>query len=341
MKGVAGLTWGWVLVASLVGGLGLPGWAAELDQQLDIRPHNATEGQARDVADQWLRLGQQQAAEGQPEQAITAWQRAAEIYQALGDISAEGRVYDYLGPTYAELGRYIEAEAVIRRRLAIARDNQDLNDVVTNLNNLGNLLIRNNQIADAEAAFQEALKIATAIPSAGGIGQSLSNLGLVAALRNDLTIAADYYETAANYRFQARDLLGEANSSNSLGDVYRALDRKSDAIGAYRVAMLNGEALSNRPIQLHAIDGLLAIYLERQDWNDVRIYLDRRTALTLNGDQPDGQTVTTLTWLGDYYARTGDQRLATETYEHALALARSLEAWSQVAELTNRLIELR
>jgi tetratricopeptide (TPR) repeat protein len=341
MKIVCGLTWSCVLTAALVGSFA-PARAASLEQQLDIRPFNATAGQARDVADQWQLLAEQQARAGQSEQAITSWFRAAEIYGALGDVAAEGAVYDAIGIAYVEAGQYQQAEPLLRRRLAIARDNRDLLGVVYGLNNLGTLLIRNNQVTDAEAAFTEGLQIAEAIPSPTGIGLSLSNLGLIAALRNDLGTAVEYFEAAANYRILTGDRLGEANSSNGLGDVYRALGRDRNAIGAYRVALRIGNEAANRPIQLRALDGLLAVYLRQRDWTNFRTYLDQRTALTLDGSRRlDAQAVTTLIWQGEYYEGTGATAAAQETYSRALALARTIESRPQAIELTNRLIRLQ
>lgn len=319
----------------------LPAAASDLEQQLDIRPHNATASTARDVADRWMRLGQQQAAAGEPEPALAAWGQAADIYRALGDVAAEAEAYSRISQTYTSLGRYLEAEAVVRRQLAIARDNADLSATVTGLNQLGTLLLQQNRRLEAEGAFTEALAIAQAIPSPSGTGAALSNLGQIAVLKGDLAAAAQYYESATNLRFRAGDALGEADSSNALGDVYRALGRSRAAVGAYRVALTIGDELAVKPVQLRAIDGLLAIYIDQAAWSDVRTYLDRRTALTLAVAVPDAETLQTLIWLGEYHQRTGALPAATEAYLQALELARSLELRSQSADLTNRLIALR
>lgn len=340
MKCVRALTWGCVLAGVLAAGKTLPAFGATLEEQLDIRPHNATQGQARDVADQWLRVGQQQADAARGDQAIAAWQRAVEIYHALGDTVAEGLVYDRIGLAHIEMGQYDEAESVLRRRLAISRDNGNLPGVVYGLNNVGTLLLKKEQIREAKAAFEEGYQVASSIPSPSGMGLSLSNLGLVAVLENDLQTAVSHYETATNYRFRSGDHLGEANSSNSLGDIYRALNRTGEALGAYGVALDIGEELNNRALQLRAIDGLLAIYLEQESWRNVQDYLNKRTALTLTGPA-DIQTLRTLVWLGEYYEQTGNVATAKETYQRALSLSRSLGAKPQEISLTNRLIELR
>ncbi|HEY9880407.1 MAG TPA: tetratricopeptide repeat protein [Leptolyngbyaceae cyanobacterium] len=340
MRCIRALSWGCLLAGLLVAGRSFPALGATLEEQLDIRPYNATQGQARDVADQWLTVGQQQADAAQGERAIAAWQNAVEIYHALGDTVAEGLAYDRIGLTYIELGQYDQAESVLRRRLAIARDNENLPGVVSGLNNVGTLLLRKEQIREAKAAFEEGYQVASSIPSASGMGLSLSNLALVAVLENDLQTAATYYEAATNYRFRSSDSLGEANSSNSLGDVYRALNRTREAFGAYGVALDIGEELNNRALQLRAIDGFLAIYLEQESWRDVQEYLNKRAALTLTGPA-DIQTLRTLVWLGEYYEGTGDIETAKETYQQALDLSRTIGAKPQEVSLTNRLIELR
>ena len=314
--------------------------AAELEQQLDIQPQNATQGAARDVADRWMQLGAESLAVEEYDRAIAAWSEAAKIYAALGDTASLGPAYDNIGVTYAKLGQYRPAEQALRRRIAVARDNRDRPGEVYGLNNLGNVLLQAGQIVVAKAAFTDALTIAESIQHDAGIGLSLSNLGLVATFENDLDTAVQYLESAAAYRYDAGDVLGEAHTYVTLGDVYRRLDRLSNAIGAYRLALGNAVEAGDHPIQLKAIDGLLAIYLQRQDWADVQAYLEQRSALTLAGPATV-QTVITLKFLGDYYAALGDLEAARHAYGQALNLANILEtARPQRQQLINRLLQL-
>ena len=97
----------------------------------------------------------------------------------------------------------------------------------------------------------------------------------------------------------------------------------SDAIGAYRLALRTGRELDDRAIQLRAIDGLLAIYLNRGDVQEALPLLDQRVALTAQADQ--WQRLKTLRLLGEYYEQLGDRDLAKTFYEQALALAQVLE----------------
>ena len=327
-------------VAALLG-LGSPTLATanELRTQLDIRPNNRTEGQPRDVADQLLRLGGSQEAAGEYRQAINSWRQALAIYQEIGDMAASGIAYDYIGLTYGSLGRYVEAEEALRRRLAVARDNADFQGQIFGWNNLGSIFIQRGDVGLAQTAFNEALTIARSLNSYQGIGLSLSNLALVATARRNRQEAVKLYEAAANYRFQAGDRMGEANTLNGLGDAYRSFFQISDAIGAYRLALRSGRELDDVAIQLRAIDGLLAIYLDRGDLQDARALLDQRVTLTARqADQ--WQQLNTLRLLGEYYEQLGEWGLAKNFYEQALAIAQRLEDSQAVVSLNNRLIDL-
>ncbi|PSN19143.1 hypothetical protein C7271_08775 [filamentous cyanobacterium CCP5] len=331
-----------VLGAIVVGSLAIapPVKGLDLDQQLDIPPYNSNQGPARNVADRWLRLAADQAAAEQYESALASWAEAAEIYEALGETESLGRVYDQMGVTLARLGRYDPAEQLLRRRVAIARDNRQPAGEVYGLNNLGTLFLQRGDISVAKAFFSRALETAESIPHTGGIGLSLSNLGLVATLEGNLAEAEKYYESAIAYRLTAGDLPGRANAFNGLARVYHRSGRLTNAIGAYRVALNAGERLGDRRIQLESLDGLRAVHTDRQEWPVVARLLDRRAALTLSSADPTAQTVLTLTYFGDYYEAIGDSAAALGAYRQALNLAQDLEISLQVQQLTNRLINL-
>jgi tetratricopeptide (TPR) repeat protein len=331
------LSLGWSVMVLLSG---LPALAANLEEQLDIRPLAATQGQARDVADGWMQLGNQQLATGDLTQAVNSWAEAAEIYRLLGDGQAAGRAYGAMGAAFATLGQLPQAERALVLRIGTAHDNNDPLGQVYGLNNLGNLYLTQGRLLEGQAQFQQALSIAQTTGDSRAIGISLSNLGQVATQRGELETAARLLEAATNYRLLGGDYLGEGHSSNHLGDVYVALGRQSNAIGAYRVGLRAGVEAGDRPMQLRALDGLLGIYLDRGDLGQVRTFLDQRRTLTLGGPTADRQTALTYRWLGDYYLAIGDRAQAEQALTLGLQIARALEQKSLEAEFVNRLLAL-
>lgn len=328
-----------ILAMTLWGGAS-PGLASNLNQQLDIQPRNATQGAARDVADQWAQLGHQQATEGNLAQATQSWSEAVAIYALLGDTQAQAQIYSALGNAFVALGQFSEAERAFQRRVGTARVNNDALGVVFGLNNLGSIYLSLGRLDAAQAHFEEALTVAQPTRDANAIGLSLSNLGLVALRREQWEQAIALLEPAANQRLLGGDTVGEANTSNHLGEAYLAVGRESNAVGAFRVGLRLGAEAGDRGTQLRAIDGLLTLYFGREDFATAKPFLDRRVALTLDTPNPDVQTALTLRWLGDYYRATGATDNARTAYRQGLAVARSLSLKSLEAEFSNRLLRL-
>lgn len=331
--------YGFVLMALL--GMMPVAYAQEsLDEQLRQPVNRDLINQQRDVADQLLRLGERQASQGDYDSALRAWTRAVDIYFEIGDTASMERLYGNIGSAYADLGDYSQAETAVRRQLAIARDNQSFNTQIFAWNTLGTFRLQQGALESAAQAYGEALTIAYSVEDFEGIGLSLSNLGLLASIQGDYDAAIDYYEVASNYRIRAGNLAGRANTSNNLGDAYLAQGQTNQAIGAYRLGLSYGRDIEDTTVQLHAIDGLLDVYSARNDWAQVRSYLDERIALTLNSDNDWGRLVT-FKRLGEFYEATGELDLAKEKYQIAYELALLLEQTNLEVELFNRLLSFQ
>ncbi|MGI8934218.1 MAG: hypothetical protein ACR2FS_09115, partial [Phormidesmis sp.] len=111
------------------------------------------------------------------------------------------------------------------------------------------------------------------------------------------------------------------------------------AIGAYRLSLSLARDIDDPYIQLRAIDGLIAIYRQRDEPAQLSAYLNDRIALTLRtGD--DWQHLLTLRTLGEIYQDNGDLAAAYDAFQRALTLAHTLERKQVQAELTNRLLSL-
>lgn len=320
-------------------GIAQPVKAVEsLTQQLHTPPQTERR-QQRDVADQFLLMGQEHILRGNHDQAITALQESANAYHYLGDFVGMGEAYEQLVKVHSSLGQYRQAERIVRQQLAIANSNQNFSDQILALNNLGTLRLQGGDLSTAHAAFAEGLVIAQDVESESGIGLSLSNLGLIAAAQGQMNDARKYYEVAANYRARARDFAGQSNTDSNLGDVYLANGEIRQAIGAYRLALSLAKDVDDAYLQLRALDGLIAIYRDRNEPQMLSGYLNDRIALTVStGD--DWQRLVTLRTLGEVYEQYGNWDAAHDAFSRALGLARSLDRKPIQADLSNRLQNL-
>ncbi|MGD1864141.1 MAG: tetratricopeptide repeat protein [Phormidesmis sp.] len=312
--------------------------ARSLTEQLHAPPQ-ASLRQQRDVADEFLLLGQEHLSLGNYDSAIIALQEAATAYHYLGDFVGMGEAYEQLVKVYSTLGQYDAAERVVRQQLAIARSNQNFSDQILSLNNLGTIHLQAGDIETAHAAFLEGLSVSQDIESDSGIGLSLSNLGLISVAQGQLNDARKYYEVAVDYRVRARDYAGASNTDSNLGDVYLASGQVRSAIGAYRVALSVARNIDDPYLQLRALDGLITIYRDRNEPTELSNYLNDRIALTLQtGD--DWQRLLTLQTIGEIHQDQGDWLAAQDAFSRALTLAQMMDRKQVQAELTNRLLWL-
>lgn len=328
-----------VLGAVSVGALSLPAHAARsLTEQLHTSPQDSLR-QQRDVADEFLLLGQEHLSLENYESAITALQEAATAYHYMGDFVGMGEAYEQLVKVYSMLGQYNEAENVVRQQLAIARSNQNFSDQILALNNLGTIHLQVGDLETAQSSFLEGLTLSQEIASDSGIGLSLSNLGLISAAQGHLNDARKYYEVAVDYRVRARDYAGQSNTDSNLGDVYLAGGQVREAIGAYRVALSVARNIEDPYLQLRALDGLIEIYRDRNEPRELSNYLNDRIALTVEiGD--DWQRLLTLQTIGEIHQDQGNWYSAQDAFGRALNLARAMDRKQIQAELTNRLLWL-
>lgn len=312
--------------------------AQSLTDQLHAPPRGAFR-QQRDIADEFLLIGQSERHSGAFESSVIALQKAADAYHHLGDLVGMGEAYRQLVQIHSGLGQYQAAETIVRRQLGIARSNQNFSDQILALNNLGTLSLQTSDLETAQAAFSEGLLIAQSVDSDRGIGLSLSNLGLVAAAQGLENEAKEYYETAANYRARARDYAGQANTDSNLGDVYMTMGQTTRAIGAYRLSLMLAEQVDDPYLQLRAIDGLIQAYRDRNEPHSLPEYLDKRVALTIRtGD--DWQRLMTLKTMAEVEQDAGEWSVAQDLFGRALTLAIALNRKSVQAELTNRLRQI-
>ncbi|MBE9177673.1 tetratricopeptide repeat protein [Oculatella sp. LEGE 06141] len=336
---------GWRLVALVtvsVSGLAIapiPGGMFDRANALEFNsPSTSLGGETasqRSEADRLMRLASERQSVGASEEALGLWQEALDLYSRLADFAGMGRAYDYLGLTFADLGRYAEAEDALRRRLAIARDEQDFQGQVYGLNNLGTVLLHRLNPQSAQALFSEALTIARQMNHSSGQGLSLSNLGLVAASLGRYDDAIEYYEEAVQLRRRAGDRSGEVNTLNNLATVYLNANLPIDALRVSLTALDFARYHGDRPNQVRAIDNLVAVYTLRGQDQQALELLEQRVQLTDRRDRQ--QQLISVRSLAEAYRRTGNMTAAQETYQQAIAIAQELQNHRAETELRARL----
>ncbi|MCV3216371.1 tetratricopeptide repeat protein [Plectonema radiosum NIES-515] len=321
--------------------------AVDITQQLHRPLKHSAVRESREEADMLVRQGEQQEDDGKSNKAIESWLQALDIYHLIGDLKAQGLVYDLIGKGYVHLGRLKEAEDPMRRRLAIARDTQDFQGQIFALNNIGTLLLQKGEFTPAAQTFTEAVTIAREVKNIEGQGLSLSNLGLATLRLGDYNKAIKLLETALIFRRRTPDAIAEANTLNNLGDAYLAAGNYQDTIGTYGSALRMAKVtrdrvaspMENRTNELRAIDGLVTAHRSVGRYERAFDLLEQRLTLATESENL-GEKLKSFESYALLYEQLGNYPTARNFYERAIILARTLEDSKREVLLLDRLTQM-
>ncbi|AFY38987.1 Tetratricopeptide TPR_1 repeat-containing protein [[Leptolyngbya] sp. PCC 7376] len=322
-----------------LGSVGILGTTPAFAQGRNKQNSEATTTRRED-GDFQLRLGQQAEKQGQLDKAVFHWLKAANIYQRFGDEESLGLTYDYLGESYVALGEPLEAENAFRRRLAVARDRDDLQAQMFALNNLGTLFLQEGNLLMAEEVFTDALAIARSVENALTAGLSLSNLGLAATLRGEYGEAIKRYQTALLFHREAKNPAAETLTLTNLGDAFLYAGQGESAIIAYTDALLAAEDIRDFENKFRALEGR---YLTRKTMNQTDLAfkeLNRwaKFAREQNNLNEEFKTVENAAFL---YAELGDLEQAEIFLIRAAEMAEQLGALDRLAFYQQKLSEVK
>jgi tetratricopeptide (TPR) repeat protein len=313
----------------------------DITEQIHHSSVNNSEGRNfREEADKLLMLSREQSLSGHPDKMIESGLQALDLYHRIGDLKSQGLTYDSLASAYIQLSDFKSAEDSMRRRIAIARDNQDFQTEIFALNNLATLLLRKGENSSAEKTIRDAILIARNIKNIEGQGLSYSNFCLVATRLEEYTQAIKLCEKALIFRRQTNDAIGEANTLNNLGDAYLAVKDYQNTIGTYGAAMQLAKISFDRPNQLRAIDGLITAHSAVKRYERSLELLAERLAID-NFLKNPREELKYLRISAEIYEKMGNYAKARNFYQQAVSLSQNLDDIKQEALFTYKLQELQ
>ena len=164
---------------------------------------------------------------GRLKEATDRYIEAQRIYEYLDDQAGLAKVFNNLSVLNQSDGELSKAIFYIRMSLGINRALADSFKIGENLNNLGTIFLRQNQLDSAQHCFEMSLEMKGSDARTGG--STLNNLGLIHARKGENGIAEDYLKRALEYRRQNNDLRGVVSSLLNLTELYASMDRTAGA----------------------------------------------------------------------------------------------------------------
>ena len=227
------------------------------------------------------------------------WQAAIDAYElaiAAGDVIQDLRrlslMYSDLSVAHQELGRYNDAARYSHRAIGIHETLSDRLSLARSENNLGMLLMRRGDLADAENHIKRALSLfddAGVVPQRANMLMSMSELHF---LRGDLEVSERWAREAIDFASRAAEPVNVGAAHVWLGRVAEARGDhgKADADFSAAFELFQDQTSSYRLSQAHA---QYAEILERRgDLGSAVQHLKRALATQHSGADAESRAAT-------------------------------------------------
>ncbi|MDR7419783.1 MAG: tetratricopeptide repeat protein [Armatimonadota bacterium] len=132
---------------------------------------------------------------------------------------------------------------------------------------LGAIMWQVNETDSAEAAYRQALELATAEQMPRMQGRALTGLGLVAQSRQQLDVAVDFFSKAYDVFEQIEDLPEMGRVLNNLGLVRRLQGLYDEALSVLNAALRIRDREGNRRGRSATLDEIAQVYLALKRWD--------------------------------------------------------------------------
>jgi tetratricopeptide (TPR) repeat protein/DNA-binding XRE family transcriptional regulator len=183
------------------------------------------------------------------------WQLAIDAYEqavAAGDVVQDLRrlslTYSNLSVAYLELGRYNEAARFAHRAIGIHETLSDRLALARSENNLGMLLLRRGDLADAQGHFERAIRLFEEAGVESQRAQMFLSMCELHWLRNDLVAAEGWAREAVGVATRADESVNVGESHVWLGRIAAAHgdSQQSDAefVAGFELLQTSAERLS-------------------------------------------------------------------------------------------------
>ncbi|MEO9805464.1 MAG: tetratricopeptide repeat-containing sensor histidine kinase [Reichenbachiella sp.] len=172
------------------------------------------------IAQSHVHLGDGHRLKGNLTLAISNYLKAAEFYNAVGEIIGVSTVYSNLGNVYLTEGNYENSRRYFNKAIDIFRQEKDTLKLASTLMNAGELFRSSGELDLARNAFKESGEIFDKMDYSLGTAYNLGNIGLVYAQQGKPELAEENMNKAIAILERFGDHYPIAVYQTSLADIY-------------------------------------------------------------------------------------------------------------------------
>jgi len=252
-----------------------------------------------------------------------AAERVAERTSARGDHIRVADIAVVYGDILFDIGRIDEAEQAFQHDLKIRRQLNDRRGEAATLSRMGNLARLHDQLEQAQSYFEQALALRREVQDRANEAVDLGYLGDVAGARNQLEQAQSYYEQALAITRDVHDRQGEGVNLKTLGDVAFRRGHLEVAESYYEQALAIANEIQDRKGEGAARTALGNVARQRGDLEAAESYYEQALAIANEIQDLIGESAA-RTALGNVAFRRGHLEVAESYYEQALMIDREV-----------------
>lgn len=240
----------------------------------------------------------------------------------FNDKSLHGKLLGNFGNALADAGRLGEAEAVLRRRLEVARQAGNVDGVALAQEHLGKLLVRRGRFVESEPLLEAAFDAARRRGDESAVTRLLTDVANARARHGDLSGCLKLLEERLQRCRQAGDHLLELSTHHTLAARLMNAGRLDEAThhGERALAIAKGLRLPRRRATVLGTLADIALDQGQLDLARGRIHAARRTFRKTGNVVMQGNAATTL---GLIAAKEGRFRRAAKWYRESLEISRA------------------
>jgi tetratricopeptide (TPR) repeat protein len=228
-----------------------------------------------------------------------------------------GCVLEDLGEICHQLDEFSNAEAYYQNALKLHQDSNDIQHQGNSYYGLGRLSFRQGKINEASTFYQSAIQCHESVNAILNLGDDYTDLGQIYLQQNRLVEAESAFQDALKFHRMANSFLGQGHDYKSIGDLYLKLNKPDDTRDVCEKALEIYKSVNSFLGQGQVHQIFGDIHIYQKRMNEAEISFKKALEFSTIANYAYGQGVA-FSWLGHIYMSRGQFHGAKEMLEKAI-----------------------
>ena len=180
-----------------------------------------------------------------------------------------------IGFCYFKLDKYSEAIVWFQKALDLQRENKNLEEVASTLNNIGLNYKMLGNYDKAIEYYEQTILIDEELGKGGDKAITLNNIGMVYRAWGKYDKAIDYLERSLRLKISLDDRAGMSKSLNNMGLVYTEWKKYDQAILNFRESLKIEESMKNEGDAAIRLNNLGRVYFYKKQYDTALVYFEK------------------------------------------------------------------